>query len=490
MTTATIKVINGKDLMVADFRSSDPYVIVKLFDKGGSEIGTKQTPVISSDLNPVWDWKGDFSMSADTRVSKLQFILFDKDTVSSDDFMGQVTVNQEDIDMKLTGIATTFNILPLEDQNDKSGADALKSYKKKGTLGKLTVSWEIKYPEEAKKKTVPRVDTSTLSTSSTHTATPRTTRSETMKKQLVIKPLSITGLPRVLKTWQRGDMTITIGEETNTASGSYSQECIRWNTKSTFNVNQSYSRGSLSPDRQKVIIKFEIIDTKGERKRSIALGSKTLVVGDYTSSKVETIKLVIDEDAAESDEEEEEEEEDDFEKINSFDQQLLDQLNEELIVNKSGPQYKKYWEDNNMLLLSPNNINDDWVIMYVALTMMLRGVDNVQVITNDFFRDHYWRMHQHPSLVTWKDRHLTKFFLHDTDRPHPKELAATSASISGGRYRKASFTPPPPFTTSAQRIGRNWFIPTSTIPVTWFAIDMNDGKNTNSIDEVRLLSRT
>ena len=185
-------------------------------------------------------------------------------------------------------------------------------------------------------------------------------------------------------------------------------------------------------------------------------------------------------------EQEDDQSEEENESVDPFEQQLLEQLNEELIVNKSGIEYKKYWESKNMILLSPNNINDDWVIMYVALTMMLRGVSNVQVITNDFFRDHYWRMHQHPSLVTWKDRHLTKFYLQDSKAPHPNEFAATLKNAP--RCRTAVFTSPFPFTTSAQRVGSTWLIPISTVPVSWFAVDMSDGKQENSIDKIRLMS--
>ncbi|KAG7012633.1 Protein C2-DOMAIN ABA-RELATED 11, partial [Cucurbita argyrosperma subsp. argyrosperma] len=125
-TSGRLKVIiiQGRDLVIRDFKTSDPYVVVKL-GKQSVSVNVLQnlnylfrissleryhliqltihilkqkarTKVISSNLNPVWNEELNFTM--DTKHSAvLKFIvpqeMFDKDLFKRDDKMGRATFN-------------------------------------------------------------------------------------------------------------------------------------------------------------------------------------------------------------------------------------------------------------------------------------------------------------------------------------------------------------------------------------------------------------
>jgi len=71
------------------------------------------------------------------------------------------------------------------------------------------------------------------------------------------------------------------------------------------------------------------------------------------------------------------------------------------------------WEAHGNLLISPQSLNDDWVVMYVCITMTLQALRNghkpVYLVSNDYMRDHFWRMRQEPGLVLWREAHLTNY---------------------------------------------------------------------------------
>ncbi|XP_056171680.1 protein C2-DOMAIN ABA-RELATED 11-like isoform X1 [Syzygium oleosum] len=75
-----VTVVQGKRLVIRDFKSSDPYVVVKL----GSQVA--KTKVINSCLNPVWNEELCFSLTEPVGVLNLE--VFDKDRFKSDDRMG------------------------------------------------------------------------------------------------------------------------------------------------------------------------------------------------------------------------------------------------------------------------------------------------------------------------------------------------------------------------------------------------------------------
>ncbi|XP_038895157.1 protein C2-DOMAIN ABA-RELATED 11-like [Benincasa hispida] len=79
-------IVQGKNLVIRDFRSSDPYVVVKL---GKQKAKTK---VIKSNLNPIWNEELNFTIGSEpTRL--LNFEVFDKDLFKRDDKMGRASIN-------------------------------------------------------------------------------------------------------------------------------------------------------------------------------------------------------------------------------------------------------------------------------------------------------------------------------------------------------------------------------------------------------------
>ncbi|CAA2986800.1 C2-DOMAIN ABA-RELATED 11-like [Olea europaea subsp. europaea] len=80
-----VTVIRGNRLVIRDFKTSDPYVILKLGNQ------TAKTKVINSCLNPTWNEEFSFSLSEPVGVLKLE--VFDKDRFKADDKMGHAHIN-------------------------------------------------------------------------------------------------------------------------------------------------------------------------------------------------------------------------------------------------------------------------------------------------------------------------------------------------------------------------------------------------------------
>ncbi|CAD5334250.1 unnamed protein product [Arabidopsis thaliana] len=80
-----VTVIQGKKLVIRDFKSSDPYVIVKL----GNE--SAKTKVINNCLNPVWNEELSFTLGDPAAVLALE--VFDKDRFKADDKMGHASLS-------------------------------------------------------------------------------------------------------------------------------------------------------------------------------------------------------------------------------------------------------------------------------------------------------------------------------------------------------------------------------------------------------------
>lgn len=80
-----VKVIKGTNLAVRDMRSSDPYVVLTLGHQ------TAQTTVMRSNLNPVWN--EDLMISVPQRFGSLKVQVFDHDTFSADDIMGEAGID-------------------------------------------------------------------------------------------------------------------------------------------------------------------------------------------------------------------------------------------------------------------------------------------------------------------------------------------------------------------------------------------------------------
>ncbi|XP_014508157.1 protein C2-DOMAIN ABA-RELATED 11 [Vigna radiata var. radiata] len=78
-------VVQGKRLVIRDFKSSDPYVVVKLGDQ------TAKTRVIHCSLNPVWNEELSFTLTEPFGLLNLE--VFDKDYLKADDKMGSSYLN-------------------------------------------------------------------------------------------------------------------------------------------------------------------------------------------------------------------------------------------------------------------------------------------------------------------------------------------------------------------------------------------------------------
>lgn len=79
-----VNVVRGTNLAIRDMVSSDPYVILSL---GQQSVKTR---VIKSNLNPVWNEK--LMLSIPDFVPPLKLLVYDKDTFTTDDFMGQAEI--------------------------------------------------------------------------------------------------------------------------------------------------------------------------------------------------------------------------------------------------------------------------------------------------------------------------------------------------------------------------------------------------------------
>ncbi|GKC02744.1 ADP-ribosylation factor GTPase-activating protein AGD12-like protein [Tanacetum coccineum] len=79
-----ITILQGANLAVRDMLSSDPYVVVSLGEQA-------QTTIQKSNLNPIWNEDLMLSVPEDYGPVKLQ--VFDYDTFSADDIMGEAEID-------------------------------------------------------------------------------------------------------------------------------------------------------------------------------------------------------------------------------------------------------------------------------------------------------------------------------------------------------------------------------------------------------------
>ncbi|KDP23927.1 hypothetical protein JCGZ_27087 [Jatropha curcas] len=80
-----IRVKRGVNLAVRDVRSSDPYVVVKM---GRQKLKTR---VIKKDVNP--EWNEDLTLSITDPNLPIKLIVYDHDTFSKDDKMGDAEID-------------------------------------------------------------------------------------------------------------------------------------------------------------------------------------------------------------------------------------------------------------------------------------------------------------------------------------------------------------------------------------------------------------
>ncbi|KAM1017732.1 hypothetical protein ACFX13_048002 [Malus domestica] len=75
-----VRVVRGTNLAVRDIRSSDPYVVVKM---GKQKLKTR---VVKKTVNP--EWNEDLTLSVADPSLPIKLFVYDKDTFSLDDKMG------------------------------------------------------------------------------------------------------------------------------------------------------------------------------------------------------------------------------------------------------------------------------------------------------------------------------------------------------------------------------------------------------------------
>ncbi|CAN1822706.1 Probable ADP-ribosylation factor GTPase-activating protein AGD11 [Linum perenne] len=82
-----VNVVKGTNLAIRDMVTSDPYVILAL---GHQSVKTR---VIKNNLNPVWNES--LMLSIPDHIPPLKLLVYDKDTFSTDDFMGEAEIDIE-----------------------------------------------------------------------------------------------------------------------------------------------------------------------------------------------------------------------------------------------------------------------------------------------------------------------------------------------------------------------------------------------------------
>ncbi|KAL3622616.1 hypothetical protein CASFOL_034027 [Castilleja foliolosa] len=107
-----VNIVKGTNLAVRDMVSSDPYVILSLGDQ------SMRTRVIKNNLNPVWNER--IMLSIPDTVPPLKLFVYDKDTFSTDDFMGDAEIDIQPLlsVAKLSECSSTDEQMELGDEED------------------------------------------------------------------------------------------------------------------------------------------------------------------------------------------------------------------------------------------------------------------------------------------------------------------------------------------------------------------------------------
>ncbi|BBH04181.1 hypothetical protein PRUPE_5G233300 [Prunus persica] len=105
-----IRVKRGVNLAVRDVRSSDPYVVIKM---GKQKLKTR---VIKKDVNP--EWNEDLTLSVTDPSIPIKLTVYDHDTFSKDDKMGDgefgIVPYIEALKMNLEGVASGTTVMRIQ----------------------------------------------------------------------------------------------------------------------------------------------------------------------------------------------------------------------------------------------------------------------------------------------------------------------------------------------------------------------------------------
>jgi len=118
-------------------------------------------------------------------------------------------------------------------------------------------------------------------------------------------------------------------------------------------------------------------------------------------------------------------------------------------------EYAEDWQRRGVLVISPPSIDDDWVSLYIAIVMCFRCASDVQLVSNDEFRDHFWRMRQPVAFRHWRERHVTQYHIQrDRREGSVEDMKETS-------IQSIQLFPPALYSSCVQRgaSGRYWHFP-------------------------------
>ncbi|KAG5528127.1 hypothetical protein RHGRI_028906 [Rhododendron griersonianum] len=109
-----IHIQKGVDLAVRDVRSSDPYVVVRM---GKQKLKTR---VVKKNINP--EWNEDLTLSIADPNLPIKISVFDKDTFSADDKMGDAEFDikhfLEAVKMRLEGVPNNTILTTVKPSRD------------------------------------------------------------------------------------------------------------------------------------------------------------------------------------------------------------------------------------------------------------------------------------------------------------------------------------------------------------------------------------
>eukprot|EP00754_Rhynchopus_humris_P049268 Rhum_TRINITY_DN8303_c0_g1::Rhum_TRINITY_DN8303_c0_g1_i1::g.27168::m.27168 len=143
--TVKVSVHAGKDLIVADLLTSDPYVKVYVHDEAGAVVGQLKTDYKGSTLNPVWNYTGEVQFVG-KGIGELVFEVWDNDRFGNHDYMGSAHVAPDDVRFGNKRIMPVKLSVSDEFEASTTGSVARKARDKREPargLGSLTVEWVV-----------------------------------------------------------------------------------------------------------------------------------------------------------------------------------------------------------------------------------------------------------------------------------------------------------------------------------------------------------
>ncbi|PKU74139.1 putative ADP-ribosylation factor GTPase-activating protein AGD11 [Dendrobium catenatum] len=125
-----VRIIRGVNLAVRDTRGSDPYIVLSL---GGQKL---KTSTIKNNVNP--EWNEDLTLTVSEPLQPIKLQIFDKDTFSSDDEMGDAEFDIHSflaaVRMDLTGIPNGTTITTVKPSRENCLAVESPILKKDGKV--------------------------------------------------------------------------------------------------------------------------------------------------------------------------------------------------------------------------------------------------------------------------------------------------------------------------------------------------------------------